>query len=267
VTPPDTDPHSTTSGSLADGDDWFFHLSTCDLAENCSATLHVGPFLIDTTTPSAPGAVSSPSHGGGPASDPTVDLSWGAASDATSGVALYRYDLSTSATAPECASLGMTTAATSTTSSPLGDEIWYAHVCAEDAAGNHGPVVTGGPWVVDTTPPTAPADLASTSHTVGEMSNDQTVDVEWTPSSDDLSGVAGYAWMFNDQPVWSCDGDVDGTDPSATSSSLANGEWWFHVCAVDEAQNLSAVADLGPFVIDAGFIFADDFESGDLDAW
>jgi len=452
--PHTSDPHSVTSGALADAPDWYFHLSTCDRALNCTATVHAGPFLIDITPPTTPGAVSSPSHGGGPASDSTIDVSWGAASDATSGVALYRFDFSASASPPACGTLASTTATTSISSPALADGPWYLHVCAQDAAANTGTVISGGPYVVDTIPPTGlalgspshtvavwsadasvdlvfsgatdpngvvgysvvfnqiamtepdavvdqtgvnftgaaspdaadwhghvracdvagncsatihlgafwidttepvdpglgspshPADgwvveteldltwsgaadvgsgldgyswlvdqqpatlpdevvdtphgsdphslsttisegggwyahlrtcdqlgqctttvhhgpmgvdltgpsassaLTSPSHTLSEPSNDDTVDVDWTASSDPLSGVAGYAWEFDDQTTWSCDGSADGDDPSATSQSLGSGEWWFHVCAVDAAGNLSGVANLGPFVID-----------------
>ena len=53
-----TDPHSTPSAPLADDNDWYFHLRTCDLAGNCTATVHAGPFWIDTTAPSATGVVN-----------------------------------------------------------------------------------------------------------------------------------------------------------------------------------------------------------------
>ncbi len=49
--PHTADPHSTTSPALADGNDWYFHLRTCDLAGNCTATVHAGPFWIDATAP------------------------------------------------------------------------------------------------------------------------------------------------------------------------------------------------------------------------
>ena len=59
-------PHSTglnsTSGSLADGADHWFHVRTCDVLGNCSAGVHLGPFWIDTSAPTDPGALSSPTH-------------------------------------------------------------------------------------------------------------------------------------------------------------------------------------------------------------
>ena len=84
-----TDPHSTTSPALGDGNAHYFHLSTCDNAGNCTSTVHAGPFWIDTTAPGVPGAIASSSHdpSGTPVSDATIDVAWGAASDLLSGVA------------------------------------------------------------------------------------------------------------------------------------------------------------------------------------
>ncbi len=46
-----TDPHSTTSPPLPDGESHYFHLRSCDTVGNCSDSLHLGPFIIDTTPP------------------------------------------------------------------------------------------------------------------------------------------------------------------------------------------------------------------------
>ena len=46
-----TDPHSTTSPPLPDGESHYFHLRSCDTVGNCSDTLHIGPFIVDTTPP------------------------------------------------------------------------------------------------------------------------------------------------------------------------------------------------------------------------
>ncbi len=46
-----TDPHSTVSPPLPDGESHYFHLRSCDTVGNCSDTLMLGPFVIDTTPP------------------------------------------------------------------------------------------------------------------------------------------------------------------------------------------------------------------------
>ena len=190
--PHTADPHSTTSPALADGNDGYFHLRTCDLAGNCTAGVHAGPFWIDTASPGATGVVSSISHGDGlPKSNPTVDISWAAASDALSGVAVYRYGFTATATPPACSGLGTTTATLAGSSGSLADGIWYAHVCAVDGAGNLGAVTAGGPYVVDTTAPTGLL-VSSSSHTVSTWSSDASIEFGFSGATD-ANGVAGYA--------------------------------------------------------------------------
>src|SRR3990167_4770738 len=50
-----------TSDTLIDGS-WYFHLRTVDNAENWTSTVHVGPFVIDTTAPAVP-TLASPADG------------------------------------------------------------------------------------------------------------------------------------------------------------------------------------------------------------
>ncbi|MEW5847124.1 MAG: Ig-like domain-containing protein [Bacteroidota bacterium] len=56
-TTPDTTVEGTgsayTSGALADGNDWYFHVMSVDTLGNASVASHIGPFKIDTIDPSA----------------------------------------------------------------------------------------------------------------------------------------------------------------------------------------------------------------------
>ncbi|MCC6498432.1 MAG: SBBP repeat-containing protein, partial [Propionibacteriaceae bacterium] len=96
-TPHGSDPHSASSGLLADGNSHYFHLRTCDLASNCSTAVHAGPYWIDRTNPGAPPSLSSTSHTPStPSGDRTIDIQWDAASDplsngVASGVDGYSY--------------------------------------------------------------------------------------------------------------------------------------------------------------------------------
>jgi|CXWL01.1.fsa_nt_gi CSLREA domain-containing protein len=248
--PHHVDPHGGTSSSLSDGDDWYAHLSTCDLNGNCTSTVHAGPFWIDATAPSAPGPVASASHGGGQThADATIDVAWSGASDTASGVASYRYAFTSSATAPSCASLGSVTASTAATSSALADGTWYAHVCAVDAAGNTSPVAMGGPYLVDTSAPTGLA-VGSTSHAASTWSHDPTVDFSFTGAAD-VNGVSGYSVAFDQGPATVPDGTVHQVGTTFTGAASPDGsDWYVHVRACDDAGNCGATVHAGPFWID-----------------
>ncbi len=253
-----TDPNSVTSPPLTDGDSHYFHLSTCDSAGNCAATVHAGPFWVDTTPPAAATALASSSHAVGvPSNDPTVDVQWQAALDQAglSGIDGYavEFEANSGWTCDEV--LDLEEGTLSTTSPVLADGEWYFHLCARDNAGNWGPVASLGPFVIETLPPGAASGLASSSHAVGVLSNDPTVDVSWqaAPDLEVPSGIDGYAIQFDGNSSWTCDEvkDVEEDTLAATSPALADGDRYFHLCARDNAGNWGPVASLGPFVIDA----------------
>ncbi len=172
----------------------------------------------------------------------------------------------------------LTTTLTVPGAGPLSDGLYALAACSglADPAGNHldgdADGTAGDDFVrtfrVDRTAPSSPSGLASPSHALGTPSGDATVEVRWTASTDDGSGIAGYAWSFSGSSMDGCDEVVDGAATLAISPVLADGTWWFHVCAVDGGGNPSAAASLGPFVIDSSApIFADGFESGDTSGW
>ena len=61
------------SAALADGNNWYAHVRTRDVAGNWSTTArHAGPFFIDTTPPTNPTTLSSSHTPGVWNNDPTV---------------------------------------------------------------------------------------------------------------------------------------------------------------------------------------------------
>ena len=104
----------------------------------------------------------------------------------------------------------------------------------------------------DTTPPTNPTSVSSSSHAVRTWSNDRTVSVSWSGADDDRSGVGGYSIEWNESPGAVPDAVVDTTGNSTTSGSLPDGNnWYFHVRTVDNAGNWnSGASHLGPFYIE-----------------
>ncbi|MFC2077676.1 beta strand repeat-containing protein [Candidatus Bipolaricaulota bacterium] len=73
------DPHTSTSPSLADGANHWFHVRTVDAVGNWTSTEHLGPFQIDATDPSVPTGLS-PANGTS-TNDTTPVLSWNASTD------------------------------------------------------------------------------------------------------------------------------------------------------------------------------------------
>ncbi len=257
TTPDDTievphvsDPHQTDQ-MLADGDGWFFHLSTCDNALNCTDTVHAGPFRLDTAAPAAPGTFASSSHGDGqPHADATIDFSWGAATDTTSGIDGYGILINSVAVSSCDSTKDVEETELVTTSAALADGTWYAHLCAVDNAGNWGPVVPVGPLVIDLSGPTGLA-VGSSSHTTSTWSSDPTIDFEFSGASDP-TGITGYAVALDQSSgtAPSCSVDQTSTTHEATTT-VDSDDWWLHVRAVDALGNCGTTVHTGPFWIDA----------------
>ena len=110
----------------------------------------------------------------------------------------------------------------------------------------------------DTTPPTDPTDVASTSHVVDTPISDNTIDMAWSAAgeengaTDDNSGVDGYSYAFTtgegDVPNVEKDAEEDAT--GMTSDPLGEFAWYFHLRTVDNEGNWSSTVTVGPFPID-----------------
>ena len=140
--PAGPDPRSATSAPVTDGDDIYFHLRTCDLAGNCTHTVHLGPFLIDTVPPTTPAGLNAT------AATDVLNLTWTTAVDAASGLAGYQVTFTQSATASLAGPPGPGASATSASSTKLTSGNWYAHIAAVDAAGNWSPTANFGPVAI-----------------------------------------------------------------------------------------------------------------------
>ena len=110
---------------------------------------------------------------------------------------------------------------------------------------------------IDTTPPIDPIP-ASTSHTPGVPSANDTIDVAWPPvdqpngASDAESGVAGYSWSVSANAIALPDQIQDNAANELTASSgpLADGTYYVNLRTVDNAGNWTSTEHIGPFVID-----------------
>jgi hypothetical protein len=139
-----------------------------------------------------------------------------------------------------------------------GDLLTPPMIFASDTANNYMSVPYNGQGntylPADTTAPTNPTSLSSLSHRVNDWSNDNTIQVYWSGANDADSGLDGYsvAWDHNAGTLPSASKTLEQDVHTLTSAALADGTWYFHIRAVDNAGNwATSAAHLGPFMIDA----------------
>jgi hypothetical protein len=106
-------------------------------------------------------------------------------------------------------------------------------------------------YEIDTAPPGAPANLASSTHTPGVATRDPYLSVTWSPAADDASGIAGYAVLVSpDAPALPAESATQGEWTVWESDALPPGSWWVNVRAADRAGRWSpALGVFGPIVI------------------
>jgi len=209
---------------------------------------------VDTTPPTAPTSLTSSDHAVSTwSNDNTISIDWSGATDATSGVFGYSvlFDQNPATLPPPTINAG----GTSFNSAALADgNNWYAHVRTRDVAGNWSTTARhAGPFFIDTTPPNNPANVSSSSHTLGIWSNDPSITMNWSGASDPGgSGVSGYSYVFDTAAGTLPDTVVDTFGTSTTSASLPTGSnKYFHLRTRDAAGNWSTTSvDRGAYWID-----------------
>ena len=202
----------------------------------------------DTTPPSRPTGLAATV-----VSSTRVDLSWNASTDdvGVTGYTVYR-------DGSRIGTVGGATLSYSDTTVLPGNDYTYT-VDAFDAAGNHSAqsAPAGASTSGDTTPPSKPTGLTATA--VGPT----TINLAWSASTDNVA-VTGYT-VYRDgaQLATVGGGTLTYSDASASPSTTYS----YAVDAFDAASNHSAQSDPASATTPAPFLFADDFESGNLGAW
>ncbi len=103
----------------------------------------------------------------------------------------------------------------------------------------------------DSTYPSNPTSISSTSHSISQWSNNNIISMIWSGASDNLSGVKGYSILWDTNTGSIPDTTIDVTGGSASSQSLASGIYYFHLRTCDNANNWNPSAvHRGPYWID-----------------
>ena len=236
------------SPQLADGDSYYFHIRSVDVAGNwCDTAAHTGPFYVDANPPEPViDVTTSYAPREGWSTDNVLRFSWKPAADKGRGLDGYAVVIDSSqSTISGIKNLGDT--AVEFTSARLDDGRHYFHIRPVDRMGFWGQAKHVGPFMIDATPPPVPYDLRSTSHEMGVWSNQRTAGVSWQGVTDETSGLQGYSFSWDTPPDEKVDFGPEGT---STSQALADGTHYFHVKALDKAGNWSDVATSEALKID-----------------
>jgi chitodextrinase len=205
-----------TDSGLSEATTYTYTIQAEDTAANLSdASNALNVMTSDTTPPTAPTEVTCTSN-----TETTVTLTWTASTD---NVGVTSYDIYRNGS-----KVG-STANTTYTDSGLSVSTSYTYtVKAEDAVGNISDASSAlNVTTPDTTPPTAPTDVACSSKT------DTTVTLTWTASTDNV-GVTCYDVYRNGMEIGST--SVTSYTDAGLSASTA---YTYTVKSEDAAGNVS----------------------------
>ena len=231
-----------SDGGLTASTSYSYRVRAADDAGNLSAYSNTASATTqagsDTTPPSAPSNLAATAS-----SNTAIGLTWTASTDNV-GVTGYRIERCAGSGCSSFAQIGTTTTATTFSDSGLTASTSYSYrVRATDAAGNLSAYSNTASATTqaasDTTPPTAPANLAASA------SSSSAIGLTWTASTDNV-GVTGYR-------IERCTGSgcssyaQIGTTTTATTFSdtglTASTSYSYRVRATDAAGNLSAYSN------------------------
>lgn len=228
-------PHGYTLPDKGDGT-YFVRARFIDRAGNESSGVIKDGIILDSTSPVTTDSTDSQWHN----ANVTVNLNCDDG-DGSGCVSTYY----------------TTDGSTPNTNSPSGDLItlttdgvYTIKYFSIDNIGNTESVKTAANTVkIDKTLPSDP--VLSSSHEAFSWSNDNTIDISWNEPHDNLSGIAGYSYLWDTFATTLPDTVSEGINTSVSSPALADGaSHYFHLRTVDNAGNWTSTVRLGPFFID-----------------
>jgi DNA-binding transcriptional ArsR family regulator len=250
--------NATTSPSMPEGDSIYFHIRAEDRAGNWNqSAVHLGPFWVDPAPPGNPLELRAIGHSAWNwSNDSVIEMTWSGAEDGLSGMGGYSILWDDWPDSQPPASACLASGVDANLSPPLEDGgSWYFHIRAVDAAGNwNQTAVHSGPYWIDTGSPSSPSGLVSESHAIRTWSNLTVVNMSWSAARDALSGVGGYALVWDTSPgtVPPARLDLGAATLGASSPPLSDGaSWYLHLRAADAAGNWEEGAvHSGPYYLD-----------------
>jgi hypothetical protein len=216
---------------------WYWHVKAVDVALNESAYSTDWSFTVDTDPPAVPTLVS-PANGGS-INDDTPELVWNSSTGA------HTYTLEYADNPGFTGAVEVTDLSDTLYTTPaLADGDWYWHVKAVDQALNESAYSTAWSFTLDTVPPGVPALISPAD---GSFTSDNTPELTWSSSAE----ANTYTLEYADNAGFTGAIEVsDLSDTTYTPPALADGDWYWHVKAVDEALNESSYSTAWSFTVD-----------------
>jgi hypothetical protein len=228
----------------------WFHLRAVDTLGHWTAgALHLGPFRIDTEPPWNGHEIGADRPIATWSSDPTIEVTWQAASDTR--------PLPTIVTPrrepPETAPIALPEDGPSGSdegeggNAGAGEDGSERETASASESGGHDERAR------EASPPrpTRPASMPL-FHEGSRRERPRGPGIQ--PQETEVSGIAGYSFVWDQEPQTIPNATVETTATTAESPAFEDGvSYWFHVRAVDAAGNAavaSSTLHLGPFWID-----------------
>ncbi len=227
--------NTASASNLADGT-YFWRVRTQDNAGNYSIWASGSNFMVDITAPTNPAILTST------ISWNNAVLDWADATDATSGVKQYEYQVDNNADFSSNEKSGIANVSNVSVSG-IADGNYYWRIRTQDNLGNYSAWTTGSNFMVDISAP-APATLTGTV-----TGNNVTLD--WADATDTTSGVKQYQVQLDKHIDFSTpEYSATPTASTANFSGLADGTFYWRVRTKDCAGNYSTWTSGSNFMID-----------------
>ena len=227
--------------NIADGT-WYFHIWAQDVFGNWSDPATYGPIKIDVTAPTILSIIPSIN----PAKEGSISINI-TASEQMSALAAT---VAQNGKAPVSVSLSSQDNITwSGTYSVVSgyDGTATISVSGNDLAGKSGS--GAATFTVDTIAPTKPV-IASPTHPKNAPTSKNIPVFTWSASNDGGgAGVTGYSYALNQTEIFALDSTTETVSTTYSSQLLADGTYWLHLSAIDNAGNLGEM-DSYKFVVD-----------------